>query len=44
MCQCNPSIKTPWCGKGNCVPTKEQTDKMNAAIEKSKEIMNRLMK
>lgn len=19
MCQCNPAIRTPWCGKGNCV-------------------------
>lgn len=26
MCQCDPKIKTPWCGKGDCKPPKELTD------------------
>jgi multidrug resistance efflux pump len=21
MCQCTPEIRTPWCGRGTCVPT-----------------------
>lgn len=25
MCQCTPEIRTPWCGKGACLPPPRRT-------------------
>lgn len=36
MCQCNPAIRTPFCGKGECVWPK-QLEKQSEGFDPSKE-------
>lgn len=43
MCQCTPEIRTPWCGRGDCVPPPQRNTKI-LKLSEIMEILNKELK